>query len=60
MSLTRIGIFGILILVFILFIFGIPVGFAMGLVGFIGFAYVMTTGAGVNMLATVTWDTFSN
>ena len=60
MSLTLIGIFGILILLFILFIFGIPVGFAMGLVGFIGFAYVMTTGAGVNMLATVTWDTFSN
>ena len=60
MSLTLIGITGILILLFILFVFGIPVGFAMGLVGFLGFAYVMTTAAGVNMLATVTWETFSN
>jgi tripartite ATP-independent transporter DctM subunit len=60
MSLTLIGILGILILLFILFIFGIPVGFAMGLVGFTGFAYVMTTAASVNMLATVTWDTFSS
>jgi len=60
MSLTLIGILGILFLLLILFIFGIPVGFAMGLVGFLGFAYVMTTGASVNMLATVTWDTFSS
>lgn len=60
MSLTLIGILGILILLFILFVFGIPVGFAMGLVGFLGFAYVLTTGASVNMLATVTWDTFSS
>ncbi len=60
MSLTLIGIIGILLLLFILFVFGIPVGFAMGLVGFSGFAYVMTYGASVNMLATVTWDTFSS
>jgi tripartite ATP-independent transporter DctM subunit len=59
MSLTLIGIIGILLLLFILFFFGIPVGFAMGIVGFCGFSYVISPGAGYNMLATVTWDTFS-
>jgi len=59
MSLTLIGIFGILLLLFILFFFGIPVGFAMGLVGFVGFSIVISLDAGFNMLATVTWDTFS-
>ncbi len=60
MSLTLIGITGIFFLLFILFAFGIPVGFAMGLVGFVGFSLVITPNAGVNMLATVTWDTFSS
>jgi C4-dicarboxylate transporter DctM subunit len=59
MSLTLIGILGILLLLFILFVFGIPVGFAMGIVGFAGFSYVISFDAGFNMLATVTWDTFS-
>ncbi len=59
MSLTLVGIIGILFLLFILFVFGIPVGFAMGLVGFAGFSYVISLDAGFNMLATVTWDTFS-
>ncbi|MCK5837208.1 MAG: TRAP transporter large permease [Desulfobacula sp.] len=59
MSLTLVGIIGILLLLFILFVFGIPVGFAMGLVGFAGFSYVISLDAGFNMLATVTWDTFS-
>lgn len=59
MSLTLIGILGILALLFILFVFGIPVGFAMGLVGFCGFSYVISLNAGFNMLASVTWDTFS-
>ena len=60
MSLTLIGIIGILTLLFILFVFGIPVGFAMGIVGFCGFSYVITLDAGFNMLASVTWDTFSS
>ncbi len=59
MSLTLIGITGIFLLLFILFVFGIPVGFAMGIVGFIGFSHVISFDAGFNMLATVTWDTFS-
>ncbi|MBA3009271.1 MAG: TRAP transporter large permease [Desulfobacula sp.] len=59
MSLTLIGVLGIFFLLFILFVFGIPVGFAMGLVGFIGFSQVISVDAGFNMLATVTWDTFA-
>ena len=60
MSMTLLGIIGILALFFIIFVFGIPVGFAMGLVGFIGFWYVIGMGAATNMLATQIWDTFSN
>jgi len=59
MSLTMIGITGIFTLLFILFVFGIPVGFAMGIVGFCGFSYIISPDAGFNMLASVTWDTFS-
>jgi len=59
MSLTLIGIIGIFALLFILFVFGMPVGFTMGLVGFCGFSYVISLDAGFNMLATVTWDTFA-
>ncbi len=59
MSLTLMGILGIFLLLLILFVFGIPVGFAMGLVGFVGFCVVISLDAGCNMLATVTWDTFS-
>lgn len=59
MSLTIIGIIGIAALLFILFTFGMPVGFAMGIVGFCGFSYVISLDAGFNMIATVIWDTFS-
>jgi C4-dicarboxylate transporter DctM subunit len=59
MSLTLIGVLGIILLLVILFVLGLPVGFAMGLVGFVGFSSVISMDAGFNMLATVTWDTFS-
>lgn len=59
MSLTLIGIIGILVLLLILFVLGIPVGFAMGIVGFCGFSYVISLNSGFNMLASVTWDTYS-
>jgi tripartite ATP-independent transporter DctM subunit len=36
-----------------------PVGFAMGIVGFIGFCYVTSFKAGLNMVGSVLWDTFS-
>jgi len=42
MSATLIGIIGILILLAVLFFLGMPVGFAMGIVGFCGFWYVVS------------------
>ena len=59
MSLALVGILGIIILLLILFIFGMPVGFAMALVGFCGFCYVISFKAGLNMVGAVLWDTYS-
>jgi len=57
--LTVIGLTGILMLLILLFCFGIPVGFAMAIVGFLGFSLVISFKAGLNMLSSVLWDTFS-
>ncbi|MGD1970526.1 MAG: TRAP transporter large permease [Desulfobacterales bacterium] len=54
-----IGIIGILILLVVLFVFGMPVGFAMAVVGFCGFAYVVSFHAALNMIAADLWGTFS-
>jgi tripartite ATP-independent transporter DctM subunit len=54
-----IGIIGILVLLVVLFVFGMPVGFAMAVVGFCGFAYVVSFHAALNMIATDLWTTFS-
>ena len=59
MSLALVGLFGIVVLLCVLFLLGTPVGFAMGIVGFAGFCYVVSFKAGLNMLGTVLWDTFS-
>ena len=59
MSLTVVGILGIVALLLILFVLGMPVGFAMALVGFVGFCYVVSFKAGLNMISSVLWDTFS-
>ena len=59
MSLAIVGVTGIVALLLILFFLGLPVGFAMGIVGFAGFCYVVSFKAGLNMLASVLWDTFS-
>jgi tripartite ATP-independent transporter DctM subunit len=58
-SLTLAGILGILILLLVLFFLGMPVGFAMGIVGFCGFWYVVTFKAAVTMVGTDIWGTFS-
>jgi tripartite ATP-independent transporter DctM subunit len=58
-SLTLVGIIGILILLLVLFFLGMPVGFAMGIVGFCGFWYVVTFKAAVTMVGTDIWGTFS-
>jgi C4-dicarboxylate transporter DctM subunit len=58
-SLTLVGIIGIVILLLVLFILGMPVGFAMGIVGFCGFWYVVSFKAAVTVVGTDIWGTFS-
>ncbi|HIC84819.1 MAG TPA: TRAP transporter large permease [Desulfobacterales bacterium] len=59
MSLTAVGIIGIILLLLVLFFLGMPVGFAMGVVGFCGFWYVVSFKAAVAMVGTDVWATFS-
>ena len=53
------GIIGIVALLLILFLLGTPVGFAMGIVGFCGFCYVISLKAGLNMIGAALWEAFS-
>ena len=59
MSLALIGVIGIITLLLILFFLGMPVGFAMALVGFVGFCHVVSLKAGLNMVSSVLWETLS-
>ena len=59
MNLAVEGIIGIAVLMLVIFFLGIPVGFAMGIVGFIGFCHVVSVKAGINMVSSVIWSTFS-
>ena len=56
MSPVTIGLIGIVVLV-LFFLLGMPVGFAMAFVGFAGFCYLASPGAGLSILAR---DVFSN
>jgi len=56
---TLVGIAGIILLLVVLFFLGMPVGFAMGIMGFCGFCYVVSFKAGLNMIGSVLWATFS-
>ncbi|MFW6114799.1 MAG: TRAP transporter large permease [Thermodesulfobacteriota bacterium] len=60
MDLVTIGVLGIIILLLVLFFLGMPVGFAMGVVGFFGFWYVVSFKAAVNMIGADIWSTFSS
>ena len=60
MSLTLVGIIGIIILLVVLFFLGMPVGFAMAIVGFCGFWYAVSFKAAINMVGTDIWSTFSS
>ncbi|WP_419786736.1 TRAP transporter large permease [Pseudodesulfovibrio sp.] len=53
------GIVGTLILLVAIFLLRIPVAFAMGIIGFIGFAYVLNWDAAKGMLGTELWNVFS-
>jgi len=59
MSLTTIGIIGLVLLVILLFS-KMPVGFVMAFLGFLGFSYVVNLGAGLSLLAKDVFDTFSS
>jgi len=59
MSLTTIGIIGLVILVILLFS-KMPVGFVMALLGFVGFSYVVNLHAGLSLLAKDVFLTFSS
>ena len=59
MDLVLVGIVGILTLLLTLFFLGMPVGFAMAVMGFCGFSYIVSFKAALNMVGTDLWFTFS-
>ena len=59
MDLAIVGIIGIIVLLAVMFVLGMPVSFAMAVVGFFGFAYVVSFHAALNMIAADLWSTFS-
>jgi C4-dicarboxylate transporter, DctM subunit len=59
MSLTAIGVYGLIILLIFLFS-NIPIGFAMGFVGFFGFSIVISFDAALSLLAFETWTLFTS
>ncbi|HKK32570.1 MAG TPA: TRAP transporter large permease [Desulfomicrobiaceae bacterium] len=60
MSLSLIGLTGILALLLVIFILRIPVGPAMGIIGFLGFWKVLNIRAALGMLGSETWGVFSS
>ena len=59
MSEVTVGIIGLLG-VLVLFLTGIELGFGMALVGFLGFSYIVSTKAALNLLAKDVFDVFAN
>lgn len=59
MNEVMVGILG-LVVVLVLFLTGIELGFAMALIGFLGFSYLVTFKAGLNLLAKDVFDVFSS
>jgi C4-dicarboxylate transporter, DctM subunit len=59
MSLGIIALIAV-ILLFVLFTIGVPVGFSMALIGFFGFAYVVDLSPALNLVAIDTYNTFAN
>ncbi len=54
------GLAGIGVLLLIIFFFDVPVGFAMGIVGFVGFWMAINFKAALGMIGEETWKTFSS
>ena len=59
MSEILVGIFGLALLL-LLFLTGIELAFAMALVGFLGFSYIVSVNAALDLLATDIMDIFSS
>jgi C4-dicarboxylate transporter DctM subunit len=59
MSEVAIGILGLAVIL-LLFLTGIELGFAMALVGFLGFSYIVSVKAGLNLLAKDVFDVLAN
>lgn len=59
MNEVMVGILG-LVVVLVLFLTGIELGFAMALIGFLGFGYLVSLKAGLNLLAKDIFDVFSS
>ena len=59
MNPTLVGIIGLIVLVIVLFS-RMPVGFVMALLGFLGFAYLVSPGAALSLLAKDVFDIFGN
>lgn len=59
MNTATIGTLGILVLV-LLFLSRVPVAFAMGIMGFLGFSYLTSFDAGLNMIAIDIFQVFSS
>ncbi len=59
MEATVVGIIGIAMLLVVLFFLGMPVGFAMAIVGFCGFWYLVSFKAAITMVGSDVWSTFS-
>ncbi len=55
-----VGIVGVLCLLLVILVLRVPVGFAMGIIGFIGFAKVLNLKAAYGMLGTEIWNVFSS
>jgi C4-dicarboxylate transporter DctM subunit len=59
MNEVMIGLIGLAV-VLLLFLTGIELGFAMALIGFLGFSYIVSFKAGLNLLAKDVFDVFSS
>src|SRR4030066_2536258 len=59
MNEVMIGVLGLAV-VMVLFLTGIELGFAMALVGFVGFSYIVSTKAALSLLAKDIFDVFSS
>jgi tripartite ATP-independent transporter DctM subunit len=59
MSVTTIGIIGVIVLVIFLFS-RMPVGFVMGFLGFVGFSYVVNLEAALSLIARDVFEVFSS